>query len=118
VERCAQAHAEVAARKQNKRSLKAIAEELGISRGTLNKMCTAHGAMRSYEVTLAREGSPTMRVCTVVTPKGALSAAIAAFREYPGTLKGLELPGWRMLVNAASFPLEQVRAASAGGRAA
>lgn len=112
IELCAKAHAECAAAKQNKRTFKSIAEELGVSRATLHKLRTAHGSMRSYDVQLAREGSATMRVCTVVTPKGAPAAAVAAYREYAGSLKGLELPGWKLQAGDAAFTLEVVRAAA------
>jgi hypothetical protein len=53
-----------------------------------------------------------------VTPKGALAAAVAAFREFPGTLKGLELPGWKLLVGSTSFALEDVRGEAAHERRA
>jgi hypothetical protein len=43
---------------------------------------------------------------------------VAAFREYPGSLKGLELPGWKLVVGSLSFALEDVRAESAPQRRA
>lgn len=45
-------------------------------------------------------------------------AAVAAFREYPGTLKNLELPGWQLWAGDAAFSLSAVREAAAQGRAA
>lgn len=116
--RCADAHAMRLAAKASNTPLKEVAAELGISRSTLRTWADAHERMTTYTVKLAREGSPTMDVCTVTTPNGASAAAIAAFREYPGTFKNLELPGWRMLVGELSYPLEQVRAEAAPRRAA
>lgn len=106
------------AAKETKDTLKEIAADFGVSRGTLRRMYEAHKAMQQYEVKLAREGSPTMAVCTVITPKGALAAAVAAYREYPETLKGLELPGWELLVGSRSFKLHDVREESAPARRA
>ncbi len=109
-ERCAKAHEECAAAKASKLPLRQVAEQFGVARSTLRAMCQAHAAMRTYPVQLARAGSATLPVCTVVTPKGPLAAAIAAVRTYPGTLKSLELPDWQLLVGGRSFPLDQVRA--------
>lgn len=95
-----------------------MAADLGVSRSTLARMAKAHESMRSYKVQLERDGSPTMSVCEVVTPEGAQAAAVAAFREYPGTLKNLELPGWRLRVGEASFSLENVRELARSRRAA
>ena len=116
--RCADAHAMRQAAKAQNLPLKDVAAELGISRSTLRIWADAHEQMRTYTVTLQRDGSPTMTVCTVVTPRSALDAAAAAFREYPGTFKNLELPGWRMVVGEASFALEMVREVATPRRAA
>lgn len=118
VARCAAAHAARLSAKAAKVPLKQVAEEFGCTRSTLNAWADAHALMTQFTVKLARDGSPTMTVCAVVTPKGALAAAVAAFREYPGTLKGLELPGWKLLVGSQSFPLEDVREAAAPVRRA
>jgi hypothetical protein len=115
---CAKAHELRAAAKEAKTPLKQVAAEMGISRSTLRTWADAHEKMTTFAVQLAREGSPTMNVCMVVTPSGAGAAAIAVFREYPGTFKNLELPGWRMLVGEMSYPLEQVRAEATPRRAA
>lgn len=118
-EQCRVAAELVAARAESKRTLKSIAEELGITRGTLHRMVQAHGAMRSYAITLQRDGEiRTIPVCTVLTGKGALAAAVAAWRQYPGTLKNLELPGWWLCAGRASFRLYQVRDAARLGSAA
>ncbi|WP_161596279.1 hypothetical protein [Rhodanobacter glycinis] len=116
--RCAQAAEAVAAAKTNKDTLKEIAVDLGVSRGTLRRMVEAHKAMREYQVKLARDGAAPMAVCHVITPKGAMAAAVAAFREYPGTLKGLELPGWYLLVGDQRFQLHAVRDEAAPQRRA
>lgn len=118
LEHCANAHQLRAAAKESKTPLKEVAAGMGISRSTLRTWAEAHEQMATFEVKLAREGSPTMKVCTVITPNGALAAAIAAFREYQGTLKNLELPGWRMLVGEAGFTLEDVRESATPRRAA
>jgi len=118
-ERCAEAAEAVAAAKRIKATLKSVAADLGCTRGMLHKMVQAHGAMRSYAVTLWREGSREMPVCTVITPKGAQAAAVAAFREFPGTLKNLELPGWKLSVGDAVFDLLMIAGeASTRGRLA
>lgn len=80
-----------------------------MARSTLRQMVLAHKAMKRFDVQLQREGSPTMRVCTVVTPRGAMAAALAAYREYPGTLKSLELPGWKLVAGTTAFALVDVR---------
>lgn len=116
--RCAQAAAAVVEAKTTKDTLKEIAADLGVSRGTLRRMVDAHKAMREYQVKLARDGSAPMVVCQVITPKGELAAAVAAFREYPGTLKGLELPGWYLLVGDHRFKLHDVRDEAAPQRRA
>lgn len=118
LEHCAKAHQRRTEAKESKTPLKEVAAELGISRSTLRTWADAHDQMASFDVKLAREGSPTMKVCTVITPSGALAAALAAFREYPGTFKNLELPGWRMLVGETNFKLEDVRGAATPRRAA
>lgn len=114
-ERCRDA---AAALKERTGTIVAVAREFGVNRSTLKRMAAAHANMRTYSVTLQREGSPTMTVCQVITPKGALAAAVAAFREYSGTLKNLELPGWRLAVGEASFELVDVAKASGARRAA
>jgi len=38
-----------------------------------------------------------------------MGEAVAVFRHYAGTLKGLELPGWHLLVSGVPFRLEDVR---------
>jgi predicted transcriptional regulator len=117
-EQCRVAAELVAARAESKRTLKSIAEELGITRGTLHRIVQAHGAMRSYAITLQRDGEARIiPLCTVLTCKGAMAAAVAAWRQYPGTLKNLELPGWRLCAGQASFRLPQVREAARQGGA-
>lgn len=39
---------------------------------------------------------PPLRVCQVASCKPFTAVALAAYRAYPGTLKKLELPGWRL----------------------
>lgn len=116
--RCAEAAAAVEAAKITKDTQKEIASDFGVSRGTLRRMVEAHKAMHEYPVQLARDGSAPMAVCRVITPKGELAAAVAAFREYPGTLKGLELPGWYLLVGGQRFNLHDVRDEAAPQRRA
>lgn len=115
--RCRDAHLAVAQAKITKDTLKEVAADFGVTPSTLQRMCEAHATMGTYEVTLEREGSASMTVCTVITPKGALAAAVAAFREYAGTLKGLELPGWKLRVNDVAFDLHDVRAEAARNHA-
>lgn len=114
---CREAAEAVAARAESKRTLKSIAEAMGVSRGTLHRMVQAHGTMHSYAITLRRiDETRVIPVCTVVTCKGPLAAAVAAWREYPGTLKNLELPGWLLCAGSWSKELHQVReAARLGG---
>lgn len=114
-ERCREAHEAMANRTG---TIIAIARDLGVNRSTLKRMVAAHESMRTYSVKLQRAGSPSMLVCQVVTPKGALAAAVAAFREYPGTMKNLELPGWQLVAGDASFELSDVAKASGSRRAA
>ncbi|MFK2904982.1 helix-turn-helix domain-containing protein [Dyella ginsengisoli] len=109
--RCKAAADAVAAKKTQR----AAAEEFGVSRSTLRRYLDAAANMAVYAITLERDGSQPLRVCDVLTPKGPLTAAVAAYREYPGTLKTLELPGWKLRVGGALIDLDTVRKAS--GRA-
>ncbi|MGN6234971.1 hypothetical protein [Dyella sp.] len=112
-----QARCEQAAEARKTQKLKEVAEALGVACSTARRMIAAHKAMRTFTVTLQREGSPTMTVCQVTTPKGGLTAALAAWREYPGTLKNLELPGWRLVVDGSAFELHELRDGTAQRRA-
>jgi hypothetical protein len=107
-ESCAAAHAAREAAKAAKEPLKTAAGRIGLARARMNRLANAHAQMSTWPVLLERDGSKTITVCTVVTPKGSLEAAKAAVRQYPGTLKGLELPGWQLRVGSMSYPLDQL----------
>lgn len=98
-----------------KKTQREVAAEFGVSRSTVRRYLDAAANMAGYAITLERDGSQPLRVCEVITPKGPLAAAVAAYREYPGTLKTLELPGWKLRVGGALIDLDTVRKAS--GRA-
>jgi hypothetical protein len=95
-----------------KKTQREVAADMGISRSTLRRYLDAAARMASFPVSLERDGSAPLRVCDVVTPKGELAAAIAVYREYPGTLKTLELPGWKLRVGGALIDLDTVRKAA------
>lgn len=117
-ELCARAHAALAEGKAQGKALKAIAADFGVARSTLRNYAHSHTHMRTWSVQLVRDGMKPMPVCQVTTPKGALAAALAAYREYPGTLKSLELPGWVLLVDDHRFELEAIREELATSRRA
>lgn len=91
------------------RKVKDVCAEFGIHRSTARAMERRHKRTATYDVSLSGNGMKPFAVCTVVSTRGHMSAAILAYRSYPGLLKHLELPGWRLNVGDASFELEAIR---------
>lgn len=89
--------------------LKDVCAEFGIHRNTARRMQRRHQRTATYEVRLSGNGINAFTVCQVVTTRGHMSAAILAYRSYPGLLKHLELPGWQLHVGDAQFDLDAIR---------
>ena len=104
-ERCAEIHRALAGGAK----VKDLAEAYGCSPTTVRNQARRHGKAARYTVVLQRDGERDLPLCDVITPGGAMGAAVAVFRHYAGTLKRLELPGWRLLVSDVAFKLEDVR---------
>lgn len=104
-ERCAEIHRALTGGAK----VKDLAEAYGCSPTTVRNQSKRHEKAARYTVVLQRDGERELTLCDVITPGGAMGAAVAVFRHYAGTLKGLELPGWRLVVSDVAFKLEDVR---------
>lgn len=103
--RCAEVHQAL----KDGAKVKDLSERYGCAPSTIRNQAKRHEKAKLFSVSLERDGERTISVCHVITPGGAMAAAVAAFRHYSGTLKALELPGWRLRVSDEVFSLADVR---------
>ena len=75
---------------------KAVAARFGLSASTVRSAAARHASLRRFDLWIEGSDTPPLRVCHVASCKPFPSLSLAAYREYPGTLKKLELPGWRL----------------------
>jgi hypothetical protein len=75
-----------------------VANRLGVTRASVRAALGRHRSMREFDLFLLSGDTPPqrIRVCHVVAAVPFTSVALAAWRAYRGTLKRLEVPGWRL----------------------
>lgn len=73
-----------------------VALHHGVSRTTVRAAAARHAALRRFDLWIEGSDTPPLRVCQAASCKPFTAVALAAYRAYPGTLKKLELPGWRL----------------------
>lgn len=81
----------------------AVAAHFHVSRGTVRAAQARARALRRFDLYIEGTDTPPLRVCHVATCKPFTAVALAAYREFAGTLKKLELPGWRLTDGGGAF---------------
>jgi len=89
----------------------AVAAHFNVSRTAVRAAAARHAARRDFDLLLTGPDTPPVRVCHVVSCKPFTAVALAAFRTYAGTLKKLEIPGWKLTDGHASCTVADIQLA-------